>query len=108
MEDRCIKKIEKFNNQLVKDYIIKIRTEIFNGLEDLLKRNDKIYEIIFFEESILFNNLKIKFINKNVYNFEEVKKLTKFIEIYNYLITIFSNNGWRNVCLNNLKSLLKD
>ena len=108
MEDRCIKKIEKFNNQLVKDYIIKIRTEIFNGLEDLLKRNDKIYEIIFFEESILFNNLKIKFINKNVYNFEEVKKLTKFIEIYNYLITIFSNNEWRNVCLYNLKSLLED
>ena len=41
-------------------------------------------------------------------NSEEVKNLTKFIEIYNYLITTFSNNRWRNESLNNLKSLLKD
>ena len=107
MEDCFIKDIEKFDNQLIKDYMIKIRTEIFNGLEDLRKRNDKIYEILVFEESILLNNLKNKFINIDVDNSEEVKKLTKLIEIYNYLRVIFNINRCRNESINNLKSLIK-
>ena len=108
MEERIIKEIEKFDNQLLKDYMIKIRTEIFNGLEDLLKRNDEIYEILVFEEGRLLNNLKNNFINKNVDNFEEVKKLTKLIEIYSYLSDIININRCRNKSLNNLKSLIKD
>ena len=108
MEDQFIKDFEKFDNQLLKDYMIKIRTEIFNGLEDLLKRNDKIYEILVFEESTLLNNLKNNFINKDVDNSEEVKKLTKLIEIYSYLRVIFNNNRWSNESLNNLKSLIKE
>ena len=104
MEERIIKEIEKFDNQLLKDYMIKIRTEIFNGLEDLLKRNDKIYEILVFEEDRLLNNLKKNFID----NSEEEKKLTKLIEIYSYLKDIFNINRYRNERLNNLKSLIKD
>ena len=108
MEDRFIKEIEKFDNQLIKDYIIKIRTEIFNRLEDLRKRNDKIYEIIVFEEGILFNRLRDNFINIDVDNSEEVKKLTKLIEIYSYLRFIFNNIRSNNEILNNLKSLIKE
>ena len=106
MEDWFIKEIEKFDNQLIKDYMIKIRNEIFNGLEDLKKRNDKIYEILNFGESKFFNYIKDDFIN--VDNSEEVKKLIKLIEIYNCLREIINNNRWRNVNLNNLKSLIKD
>ena len=108
MEDLYIKEIEKFDNQLIKDYMIKIRTEIFNGLEDLIKRNDKIYEILVFEESTLLNNLKNNFINIDVDNSEEVKKLTKLIKIYSYLRGIFSNNRLSNLIFNNLKSLIKE
>ena len=106
MEDWNIKEIEKFDNQLIKDYIIKIRTEIFNGLGDLQKRNDKIYEIIINEEIKLFYHFKEKF--KNLYKSEEVEKLTKLIEIFSYLREIFNINRWRNESLNNLKSLIKD
>ena len=108
MEDQFIKDIEKFDNQLIKDYMIKIRTEIFNGLEDLRKRNDKIYEILVFEENILFTNVKNNLYFKNEDNSEEVNKLTKLIEIYSYLRDIFNNNRWSNESLNNIKSLIKD
>ena len=108
MEDQFIKDIEKFDNQLIKDYTIKIRNEIFNDLEDLRKRNDKIHEILINEEDILFDNLKKKIINIDVDISKEVKKLTKLIEIYNYLRQIFYINLSRNVRLNNLKCLIKD
>ena len=106
MEDRFINEIENFDNQLIKDYIINIRTAIFNGIEDL--RNDKISERLFSEESKLFNNLKNNFINKYVDNSEELKKLNKLIEIYSYLSYIFNNNFWNNKSLNNIKSLIKE
>ena len=107
MEERIIKEIEKFDNQLIKDYTNKIRTEIFNGIEDLRKRNDVIHEMLDNEENKLFNSINYNFNNINVYNSEEVKKLTKLIKIYNYLIELFDNR-WRNKSLNNLKSLIKD
>ena len=107
MEERIIKEIEKFDNQLIKDYTNKIRTEIFNGIEDLRKRNDVIHEMLDNEENKLFNNINYNFNNIKVYNSEEVKKLTKLIKIYNYLIELFDNR-WRNESLNNLKSLIKD
>ena len=86
----------------------KIRTEIFNDLEDLRKRNDKIYEIVVSEESILWNEIKNNIRDFNVDNYEEVKRLYKLIEIYNYLRDIFNNNRWSNEYLNKLKSLIKE
>ena len=111
MEDCFIKDIEKFDNKLIKDYVIKIRTEIFDGLKDLIKRNDENdenYEIIIFQETKLFNILKRDFINIYKHKSEEVKKLTKLIEIYKYLTIIFNNNLFSNESLNNIKSLIKD
>ena len=108
MEDNFFKEFEKFDNQILKDYMTKIRTEIFNDLEDLRKRNDKIYEILVSEESILWNKIKNNIRDFNVDNYEEVKRLYKLIEIYNYLRDIFNNNRWSNEYLNKLKSLIKE
>ena len=108
MEDQFIKDIEKFDNQLIKYHINKIRNEIFNVLEDLRKKNDKNYEIIVLEENRLFHNVKNNFNYRDVDNSEEVNKLTKLNNIYSYLSDIFNINRCRNESINNLKSLIKD
>ena len=108
MEDQFIKEFEIIDNKLLKDYMNQIRNEIFNGLENLRKRDDKIYERLVFEEGILWNNLKNNFKELKIDKSEEVKRLTKLFEIYGYLSDIFSNNRWSIEHLNNLKYLIKE
>ena len=109
---KLIDGIEKFDNQLKKDYMIIIRKEIFNVLEDIQNKNDDNYEIIVSEEIRLFNNVKNNFYYRNEGNSkgnsEELNKLFKLIKIYSYLSNIFNNNLCSNESLNNLKSLIKD
>ena len=105
---KLINDIEKFDSQLKKDYMILIRNEIFNVLEDIQNKNDDNYEIIVSEEIRLFNNVKNNFYYRNEGNSEEVNKLIKLIKIYSYLSNIFNINRCRNESLNNLKSLIKD
>ena len=68
MEDKFIKEFENFCDvQLLKDYGKKNRTEIFNGLEDLQKRNDDFSLRIIYEESqLLFSLMRVlKSFNKD-------------------------------------------
>ena len=85
MEDKFIKEFDNlYDDQTLKEYGKKIRTEIINGLEDLQKRNDNFsLKIIHEESNLLFNLMNVlKSFNKNNSD-EKVKRLTKLIETYN-------------------------
>ena len=85
MEDKIIKEFDNlYDDQSLKEYGKKIRTEIINGLEDLQKRNDNFsLKIIHEESNLLFNLMNVlKSFNKNNSD-EKVKRLTKLIETYN-------------------------
>ena len=85
MEDKIIKEFDNlYDDQSLKEYGKKIRTEIINGLEDLQKRNDDFSLRIIYEESqLLFSLMRVlKSFNKDNSD-EKVERLTKLIETYN-------------------------
>ena len=85
MEDKFIKEFDNlYDDQTLKEYGKKIRTEIINGLEDLQKRNDDFSLKVIHEESqLLFSHMRVfKAFNKDNSD-EKVKRLTKLIETYN-------------------------
>ena len=90
MEDKFIKEFENFCDvQLLKDYGKKIRTEIFNGLEDLQKRNDDFSLRIVYKESQLLFDIMNAFKSFNKDNSDEkVERLTKLIETFNCFSSI--------------------
>ena len=84
MEDKFIKEFDNlYDDQTLKEYGNKIRTEIINGLEDLQKRNDNFSLKIIHEESeLLFSLMRVlKSLNEDNSD-EKVKRLTKLMEIY--------------------------
>ena len=84
MEDKIIKEFDNlYDDQSLKEYGKKIRTEIINGLEDLQKRNDDFSLRIIYEESeLLFSLMRVlKSFNKDNSD-EKVERLTKLFEIY--------------------------
>ena len=90
MEDKIIKDFDNlYDDQSLKEYGKKIRTEIINGLEDLQKRNDDFFLKIIYEESqLLFNLMRVlKSFNEDNSD-EKVKRLTKLIEIHNCFSSI--------------------
>ena len=90
MEDKIIKDFDNlYDDQSLKEYGKKIRTEIINGLEDLQKRNDDFSLKIIYEESqLLFNLMRVlKSFNEDNSD-EKVKRLTKLIEIHNCFSSI--------------------
>ena len=90
MEDKIIKEFDNlYDDQLLKEYGKKIRTEIINGLEDLQKRNDDFSLRIIYEESQLLFDITnaLKSFNKDNSD-EKVERLTKLIEIYNCFSSI--------------------
>ena len=108
MEDKIIKEFENvYDNQLLKDYGNKIRTEIINGLEDLRKRNDNFSKKMIFEESRLWSTLISNFRDFNIDNSEEkVKRLTKLIEIYACFSNINRQIHYTRDVVNHIKSLI--
>ena len=109
MEDKFIKEFENFCDvQLLKDYGKEIRTEIFNGLEDLQKRNDDFSLRIIYEESqLLFNLMKVfKSFNKDNSD-EKVERLTKLTEIHNCFSNICQQIYFTKVEVKRIKSLIK-
>ena len=85
MEDKFIKDFDNlYDDQSLKEYGKKIRTEIINGLEDLQKRNDDFSLRVIYEESQLLFGLMRVFKDFNKDNSDEkVTRLTKLIEIHN-------------------------
>ena len=84
MEDKFIKEFDNlYDDQTLKEYGKKIRTEIINGLEDLQKRNDDFSLKVIHEESeLLFSLMRVfKSFNKDNSD-EKVERLTKLIETY--------------------------
>ena len=84
MEDKIIKEFDNlYDDQSLKEYGKKIRTEIINGLEDLQKINDDFSLRIIYEESqLLFSLMRVlKSFNKDNSD-EKVERLTKLFEIY--------------------------
>ena len=107
MEDKIIKEFENFyDNQLLKDYGNKIRTEILNGLEDLIKRNNNFAERIIREESRLWYNLIINSSDFNIDDIEKVNRLSKLVEIYNCFSGICDNISFTRDSFNYIKSLI--
>ena len=108
MEDKFIKEFENFCDvQLLKDYGKEIRTEIFNGLEDLQKRNDDFsLRIIYKESQLLFDIMNaLKSFNKDNSD-EKVERLTKLTEIHNCFSNICQQIYFTKVEVKRIKSLI--
>ena len=107
MEDKFIKEFDNlYDDQTLKEYGKKIRTEIINGLEDLQKRNDDFSLKVIHEESqLLFSHMRVfKAFNKDNSD-EKVKRLTKLIETYNCFSNICHHIYFTRVEFNRIKSL---
>ena len=107
MEDKFIKEFDNlYDDQTLKEYGKKIRTEIINGLEDLQKRNDDFSLKVIHEESqLLFSHMRVfKAFNKDNSD-EKVKRLTKLIETYNCFSNICHHIYFTGVEFKRIKSL---
>ena len=108
MEDKIIKEFDNlYDDQSLKEYGKKIRTEIINRLEDLQKRNDDFsLKIIYEKSNLLFHLLKVlKSFNKDNSD-EKVKRLTKLIEIYTCFSNICHRIYFTRVEVKRIKSLI--
>ena len=108
MEDKIIKEFVNFyDNESLKEYSGKIRTEIINGLEDLRKRDSNFCGLLFDDESCFFNNFKFRF---KTYgqdtSKEEEKRLSNLIEIYSCLESLSNHNHCVKNEVNRIKSLV--
>ena len=96
--------VELYDEQKLKDYFNKIRNEILNGIDDLIKENDDLFiSLIRKETHFLYDILKEFSYSKEK---EEVKKLDKLFEIYKSLENIILNNYHVRKDINHIKSLV--
>ena len=108
MEDKIIKEFDNlYDDQSLKEYGKKIRTEIINGLEDLQKRNDDFSLRIIYEESQLLLSLMrvLKSFNKDNSD-EKVERLTKLFEIYTCFSSICNQIYFTKDEVKRFKSLI--
>ena len=98
MDDKFVKDFElSFDDQLLKDYANKIRTEIFNKIEDLKKENDDFHKMLISEENILFYKLK---------NNIKDERLTKLIDIYSIIYDLLTQNYYTKKSVKRIKFLV--
>ena len=99
MEDKIIKEFDNFyDDQSLKEYGKKIRTEIIHGLEDFWKRNDAFSLKIIREESNLWSSLMC--------DIKEERRLVKLIEVYKIFSRIYSQLYYTRNDVNYIKSLV--
>ena len=99
MEDKIIKEFDNFyDDQSLKEYGKKIRTEIIKGLEDFRKRNDAFSLKIIREESNLWSSLMC--------DIKEERRLVKLIEVYKIFRRIYSQLYYTRNDVNYIKSLV--
>ena len=99
MEDKIIKEFDNFyDDQSLKEYGKKIRTEIIKGLEDFRKRNDAFSLKIIREESNLWSSLMC--------DIKEERRLVKLIEVYKIFSRIYSQLYYTRNDVNYIKSLV--
>ena len=107
MEDKIIKEFDNlYDDQSLKEYGKKIRTEIINGLEDLQKINDFSLRIIYEESQLLFRLTRVlKSFNKDNSD-EKVERLTKLFEIYTCFSSICNQIYFTRNEVKRFKSLI--
>ena len=110
MEDHFVTEFVNFyDNQSLKDYGNKIRTEIINGFEDLRKRDSNFSGLLSNEERRFWTDIKNNFVRYGQDTSEEkVKSLASLIEIYDCLGKLISNNSYFRHEVNRIKSLVNE
>ena len=108
MEDNFVTEFVNFyDNQSLKDYSNKIRTEIINELEDLRKRDSSFSGLLPNEERRFWRDIKNNFERYGQDTSEEkVKRLASLIQIYDCLGSLLSSNSYVRNEVNRLKSLM--
>ena len=75
-----------YKDESLEEYTNEIRTEIINGIDDILKTDSDFSYVINKEEKLLWNNIRDKFIIFDEYYFnKKVNRLCTLIKICNCL-----------------------
>ena len=75
-----------YKDESLEEYTNEIRTEIINGIDDILKTDSDFSYVINKEEKLLWNNIRDKFIIFDEYYFnKKVNRLCILIKISNCL-----------------------
>ena len=75
-----------YKDESLEEYTDEIRTEIINGIDDILKTDSDFSYVINKEEKLFWNNIRDKFIKFDEYYFnKKVNRLCTLIKISNCL-----------------------